>query len=93
MKKTYSYIGDVMHLYKTMKDFLMDFDYYIDIYEKNIHVFNYIDILKLNDQEIKLSMPGFILEIYGTQFSVKRLEKREILLMGNLESVRFVKND
>lgn len=82
-----------MHLYKTMKNFLLDFNYYIDIYEQNIHVFNYVDILKLNDREIRLAMPGFILEITGHDFSVKRLEKREILLEGVLENVRFKRND
>ena len=82
-----------MHLYKTMKNFLMDFDYYIDIYENKIHIFNYTDILKLNDTEIKLLMPDFTLLITGQYFSVKQLEKREILLEGTLENVRFIKND
>lgn len=82
-----------MHLYKTMRNFLLDFNYYIDIYEKNIHIFNYVDILKLNDQEIKLLMPSFTLLITGHNFSVKRLEKREILLEGELDNVRFIKND
>ena len=82
-----------MHLYKTMRNFLLDFDYYLDIYENKIHVFNYIDILKLNDQEVNLAMPNFILEISGHSFSVKRLEKREILLEGVVEQLRFTRND
>lgn len=78
-----------MHLYKTMKNFLMDFDYYIDIYEEKIHVFNYIDILKLTDTEIVLAMPSFTLTLKGTEFAVKRLEKREILIEGILEDMRL----
>ncbi len=80
-----------MHLYKTMKNFLMDLEYYIDIYENKIHVFNYIDILKLNEEEIKLQMDGFIISIKGDYFSVKRLEKREILIEGNIEKMEFIK--
>ncbi len=80
-----------MHLYKTMKNFLMDYDYYIDIYVYKIHVFNYIDILKLNDDEIVLSMATFTLTLKGTSFVVKRLEKREILIEGVLEDVRFTR--
>lgn len=80
-----------MHLYKTMKNFLMDFDYYIDIYEEKIHVFNYIDIEKLTDTEIILAMPSFTLTLKGISFVVKRLEKREILIEGTLEDVRFTK--
>ncbi len=87
--KSYSYIGEVMHLYKTMRNFLMDFDYYIDLYEEKIHVFNYIDIVKLTDEEIVLAMPAFTLTLKGTKFVVKRLEKREILIEGTLEDVRF----
>lgn len=80
-----------MHLYKTMKNFLMDFDYYVDIYENKIHVFNYIDIEKLNDMEIVLIMPNFTLSLKGISFVVKRLEKREILIEGILEEVRFLR--
>ncbi len=80
-----------MHLYKTMKNFLMDYDYYIDIYDNKIHVFNYIDILKLNDEEIILVMATFTLTLKGNSFAVKRLEKREILIEGVLEDVRFTR--
>ena len=80
-----------MHLYKTMKNFLMDFDYYIDLYENKIHVFNYVDIEKLTDTEIVLAMPSFTLSLIGTSFVVKRLEKREILLEGEIQDVRFTR--
>ena len=80
-----------MHLYKTMKNFLMDFDYYIDIYENKIHVFNYVDILKLTEDEILLAMTGFNLSFNGTSFVVKKLEKREILIEGVLNDVRFIR--
>ena len=78
-----------MHLYKTMRNFLLDYDYYIDLYEKNIHVFNYIDIVKLTDTEIILTLPSFSLVLKGENFVVKRLEKREILVEGFLEDMRF----
>lgn len=74
-----------------MKNFLMDFNYYIDIYEEKIHVFNYIDIEKLTSTEIILAMPSFTLTLKGVSFVVKRLEKREILIEGILEDVRFTR--
>lgn len=79
-----------MHLYKTMKNFLMDFDYYIDIYENKIHIFNYVDILKLHDTEISLKMPSFTIFLNGSNFVVKKLEKREILIEGTLLNMRFL---
>jgi hypothetical protein len=80
-----------MHLYKTIENFLLDFDYYINIYENKIHIFNFIDILKLNEQEIRLSIKDFILEINGNNFTVKKLEKKEILIEGILEGLKIVK--
>lgn len=74
-----------------MKNFLMDFNYYIDMYEEKIHVFNYIDIEKLTSTEIILAMPSFTLTLKGVSFVVKRLEKREILIEGILEDVRFTR--
>lgn len=78
-----------MHLYETMKNFLCDFDYHIAIYENRIHVFNYVDIIKLTDKEIILSMPSFSLVLIGENFAVKQLLKREILIEGTLNDVRF----
>lgn len=80
-----------MYLYKTMRNFLLDFNYYIDIYENNFHVFNYLDILKLNNEEIILAMPEFTLILKGNNLVVKRLEKREILISGNLIKMEFSK--
>ena len=80
-----------MHLYKTMRDFLMDKDYYIDIFEKYIHVFNYVDIIKLESKKIIITMDGFNLEIDGTDLVVKRLEKKEILIEGVVLKVGFIR--
>ncbi len=78
-----------MHLYKTMKNFLLDQDYYIDIFQDFIHVFNYIDILKLEETKVILDMPNFNLEIKGQDLVVKRLEKKEILIQGTIEGVNL----
>jgi sporulation protein YqfC len=80
-----------MHLYSTIKNFLLDFDYYIDIYEDKIHIFNFTDILKLNDKEINLQVKDFKLEIKGRNFSVKKLDTREILIEGNIEGLNIIK--
>lgn len=78
-----------MHLYETMKNFLLDFDYHIAVYENKIHIFNYVDIVKLTNTEIVLTMDKFSLVLIGENFAVKRLEKREILIEGIINSVGF----
>ena len=80
-----------MHLYKTMKNFLMDYDSYLDFYANKIHIFNYTDILKLNAEEIVLALPEFTLTLKGKDFVVKQLEKREILIEGTIEMVEFTR--
>ncbi len=74
-----------MHLTSRVREFLIDQNYYIDIYDGHIHVFHYVDIVKLQEEEIVLQMESFLLKIYGSNFRVKRLETQEILLSGNLE--------
>lgn len=76
-----------MRLRSQVRNFLIDKDFYIDIYEENIHIFHYVDVLKLEEQEIELQMDGFVITLQGENFRVKGLEKEEILITGKLENL------
>lgn len=76
-----------MHLYKTMKNFLFDQEYFIDIWEDYIHVFGIIDIELLEEYKIILVLEKFSFIIEGLQFRVLKLTKNEILVQGVLEKV------
>ncbi len=78
-----------MQLQNRIRSFLIDKNYYIDIYDEEIHVFHYIDILKLQSDEIILQMDGFRLILMGEDFRVKRLENQEILIQGMLENLKM----
>lgn len=78
-----------MHLTNRVREFLIDQNYYIDIYENHIHVFHYIDVIKLEEEEIILQMEQFQLHMKGYEFRVKQLEKQEILISGVIESLVF----
>lgn len=80
-----------MQLVNRVRNFLIDQNYYIDIYDQYVHVFHYIDILKLQDEEIILQMDGFQLCLKGANFRVNRLEKQEILITGMLDDLKFVR--
>lgn len=80
-----------MKLLNHVRGFLIDQEYYIDIYENKIHVFHYIDILKLQDEEIILQMSDFKLVLKGVNFRVSRLENREILISGVLDSLEMIR--
>ncbi len=74
-----------MHLYKTMKSFLFDQDYFIDLWEDYIHVFGIVDILLLEEKNISLVLEKFTLTLEGFHFRVLKLTKNEILVKGVLE--------
>ena len=76
-----------MHLTNRVREFLIDQNYYIDIYDHHIHVFHYVDVITLNSTDIVLQMDGFVLKIKGTNFRVQKLETHEILVCGTLESL------
>ena len=78
-----------MKITNNLKNFLEDKDYYIDIFDNKLHVFNYIKLLKLSDSEISLKFEKFILEIKGTNLKVRQMNNIELLLSGNLENMRF----
>jgi len=78
-----------MRLTNQVRKFLVEEAYYIDIYDQHIHVFHYIDILKLQDNHIILQMDGFVLNLEGRNFRVKQLENQEILIRGDLERLSF----
>lgn len=76
-----------MNLTNRVREFLIDQNYYIDLYDQYIHVFHYIDILILNSTNIVLQMEHFVLNLKGTGFCVQKLEIHEILIRGTLESL------
>lgn len=80
-----------MHLYKTIKNFLFDQDYFVDLWDKYIHVYGLVDILKLEEKEISLLLEEQKLEIFGTDFRVLKLTKKEILIEGNLDTIKVRK--
>ena len=80
-----------MHLYKTIKYFLYDIDYFIDCWASFIHVYGFLDIEILKEDKILLVLPNFKLELCGTQFRVVKLSKNEILIEGELTEMRFQK--
>ncbi|MCI8575740.1 MAG: hypothetical protein HFI09_04650 [Bacilli bacterium] len=53
-------------------------------------MFQYIDVIKLQTEEVILQMDGFQLRLLGTDFRVKKLESREILICGNLERLERI---
>lgn len=78
-----------MHLYKTIKNFLLDQEYFIDIWQNNIHIYGFLDILCLQEEKARFHFETFDVELVGKDFRVLKLMKNEILICGELKEMRF----
>lgn len=79
-----------MHLYKTIKNFLFDQEYFIDLWGNNIHVYGFLDILTLQENKASFRLEKFEVEFLGENFRVLKLTKNEILLQGTLKEMRVL---
>ncbi len=79
-----------MHIYKTIKNFLIDQEYYIDFWQENIHIYGFKKIDALQENRAVFVLENFTLEILGNDFRVLKLTNKEILLHGNLKEMRVL---
>jgi len=78
-----------MHMVDNIKTFLYDKQYFINIFNNCIHVFNYIDLVKLSEKEIILQLENFKLVIVGQSLRVSKMIEKEIQIVGTIDNVGF----
>ena len=64
------------------KNYLRNEDYYIILYSNFVYVYKYIEILKFTDKYISIKLDKFILNIYGNDLLITKLESNELLIKG-----------
>lgn len=79
-----------MKIINNLRDFLIDHEYYIDIFEDKLHVYNYQKLLKLNDKNLMLKFEKFVLDVKGENIKILEMNKEEILIKGNIDTVRMI---
>lgn len=78
-----------MRIIKNLQNFLMDQEYYIDIFNNCLHVYYYESLLHLSDTLIELKLKEFALIIEGKDLIVSNMDNHEILIKGMINLVRF----
>lgn len=78
-----------MRIVKNLTNFLKDQEYYIDIFNNSLHVYNYLDLVELKDNVIELKLEKFNLIIEGNNLIVVQMDSREILIQGLINNMRF----
>lgn len=80
-----------MRIMKNLQNFLLDQDYYIDIFNNCLHVYYYEELKTLNEKQIELKLKEFVLIIDGDNLIVSAMDNHEILIKGIINSMRFVR--
>lgn len=78
-----------MKIINNLQNFLKDQDYYIDIFKNFFHVYDYISLITLTSNLIEIKLKEFNLVIEGDNLVVKNMDKKEILIKGTINLVRF----
>ena len=76
-----------MKIIDNIKSFLYDKDYFINIFEDYIYVFNYLDLNHFSDHNINLKLEKFNLNIEGKDLTIVTMMEKEILIQGRIEKV------
>ena len=79
-----------MHIKDNLINFLYDKNYFINIYEEYIHVFNYVELISLASNKIILKLENFKLIINGQELFITKMIPNEILIKGSINSVEFL---
>ena len=80
-----------MHIIKTIKNYLYDQNYIINLYDNHIYLFNYVELIKLSETILKIKFKDFSVEVTGKDFIVYKMTNNEMLVKGSIDNVRFIR--
>ena len=72
-----------------LSSYLYDKEYKIIIKEKSVNIINYEEIIDFNLNYISVKYHNKIISIEGNNLTITKMEKDEILITGNVLSVRI----
>lgn len=72
------------------KNYLRGEEYYIILYSNYVYVFNYKEIKKFTDKYISLLFDKMKVDIYGYDLLITKMEKKELLIRGNVLKVEKI---
>ena len=78
-----------MRIIKNLQNFLLDQDYYIDIFNNSLHVYYYEELTTLTSTLIELKLKEFNLVIEGKDLIISSMDNHEILIKGIIDNMRF----
>lgn len=76
-----------MHMKDNLINFLYDKEYFITLYGDYIYVFNYKELISLDNKKIILKLEKFNLLIEGENLFITKMLPNEIAIKGTVKNV------
>lgn len=73
-----------------LKNYLKREQYYIIVYSNYIYIYKYLDIIKFTEKFISLKLNKMIINIYGDDMLITKLEKEELLIKGKIKKLEKI---
>lgn len=73
-----------------LKNYLKREQYYIIVYSNYIYIYKYLDIIKFTEKFISLKLNKMIINIYGDDMLITKLEKEELLIKGRIKKMEKI---
>lgn len=80
-----------MRIIKNMQNFLLDQDYYIDMFNNCLHIYYYDTLNALSEDAIEIKLKEFTLVIEGSDLSILNMDNHEMLIKGVINNMRFIR--
>ena len=78
-----------MHILTNLRNFLYDNDNFIAIYSNKIYLYNISKIDTINDKQLIIYFNNRKIIIKGSNLIPIKSINKELLIQGNIESVKF----
>ena len=72
-----------------IEKYFNDYIYNINITDRYVDIINYLEIVSVSEKEIKIILKDKTLIINGINLLIKKLDKFEVLITGNIEKVNL----
>ena len=76
-----------MNFKNIIQNYLYDKDFFITLYEDKIHLYKYVELIKIGGKEIIIKMPNFNLNITGKDLNIIKIDNDELIIKGNIENL------
>lgn len=79
----------MVNIYNNIRNFLIDENVLVAVFNNYIYIYNYQKINKLNNEEVIIKTNSNLVIIQGKELKLKKLMPSEIIISGALSKVEF----